>query len=131
MNSTVGHSGTSTASSRRGNRYITAGRLRASGTTPRTPHRLRRVLDCLLILLVLLIVAGDPLTARAGSVASGGGVIPAAVRTAAFGGTANGALNSERVGAPPDGNTLAAVIAAENSALTPPLYFVDLPLISR
>jgi hypothetical protein len=130
MKAPEGHPGLF-AAGRRVRRNALATRQRMLSTTPRPSHRLLRMLDCLLLLLVLLIVIGDPSTARAGTEAFGGNEIPAAAHAAPFEGRANGALNVQRGGAPPDAITLAAVIAAENSALTPPLYFVDLPLINR
>ena len=94
-------------------------------------RKLLRVMDCMLILLVLLIVIGDPSITRADSELPGGISVPANGGSALAAGSPVNSLNTMPVVAPLDDNTLAAVIAAENSALTPPIYFVDLPLISR
>jgi hypothetical protein len=90
-------------------------------------RRLQLVLDCILILLLMLIASGNRLAVRAEPNQQ---AAPAAMDL----GMNPVAPDSSPVDAQPapallDDNTLAAMIAAENAALTPPLYFSDLPLI--
>jgi hypothetical protein len=95
-----------------------------------SPHRGARIaFECALVVLAILIATFVP--GQAGSEARSAArellvsdVPPLAEASVA--------------GAPPasvspalDDNTLAAMIAAENAALTPLVYFVDLPVVTR
>ncbi len=98
---------------------------------PVTRRLIRAVLDCVLVLTLLIIVAGPRLASGSRSKAqTGHAVLPN--RQSGF-----QAIVPARpvVGQPRtllvDNDILAAMIAAENSALTPPIYFNDLPLIIR
>ncbi len=96
-----------------------------------TRWRLRAVLDGVLVLLVVSVAAGSLLTNRGGAQSQAGQAVlpdglnglPAIVPARPN----NGQPKPMSV----DIDILAAVIAAEHAALTPPIYFSDLPLISR
>jgi hypothetical protein len=85
-------------------------------------HRLRWILDLVLILLFLLVCLGEtpPVLAR---IESRGPELAAPI---AF---SNQELPVGLIALDP--NAQAALIAAENSALTEPIFWVDLPLIVR
>jgi hypothetical protein len=97
---------------------------------PATTYRkLRVVLDCILILLVILVASGNRLAARAeldrqNPSLSRVGVVDQAEEMSS-------PTGEQPAPALIDNNTLAAIIAAENAALTPPLYFSTLPLIAH
>lgn len=86
-------------------------------------RRLRLALDVFLILLVIWVALGFR---PAGLAAQNGAMLPAA--------EASGLDTQAGTAAAPvvvDDETLAAMIAAENGALTPPIYFNELPVILR
>jgi hypothetical protein len=95
-----------------------------------SPYRgLRIVLDCTLVVLAILIAAF--VSGQAGPEAR------SAARELLIS-DAPPLAEAGLAGAPPasvspalDDNTLAAIIAAENLALAPPVYLVDLPVITR
>lgn len=95
-----------------------------------TFQRLRIILDCTLVVLLILLVSAGYLTAQARSRVSA----PAADSLS----SGPPLTSDDLAGAQPaaassalDDDTLAAVIAAENAALTPPSYFTELPLVTR
>jgi hypothetical protein len=98
-------------------------------------RRLRTLLDCLLILLLILVLSAQdqlvlgqvrqPLSAGAQAADSSLFPSPALVDQ----GLANEPQPAGQ--APQDNNTLAAMIAAENAALTLPQYLVGLPVVTR
>ena len=107
-------------------------RTRLVGETHSNAYRrLRLALDVILILLMILIASGNRLAVRAGSaghtVTAGQ---PAPVGEPMMAPKA-ASRNAQSAATLIDNNTLAEVIAAENAALTPPLYFSDLPLIKH
>jgi hypothetical protein len=104
-------------------------------------RRFRAILDCLLILLLALVLSthDDNARAQAGSRAAAGDAIGYESMTLLGN---NPVVDSPADHAPAnlspltapavlDNNTLAAVIAAENAALTPPQYLLDLPLLQH
>jgi hypothetical protein len=99
-----------------------------------TSRRLRAILDGLLILLLALLLTARDSRAQAqvrdqapASHAAGFQSVPLPARIPAESASAD---HSPAEGTPElDNNTLAAVIAAENAALTPPQYLLDLPLV--
>jgi len=100
------------------------------GTTHEaTYRRLRLLLDCILILLVILIASGNKLGVRAEIRQPSA---PAS-RMMAFdqAGEPSSAAGEQPSPALIDNNMLAAMIAAENAALTPPQYLSSLPLINH
>jgi hypothetical protein len=104
-------------------------------------RRFRLILDCILITLFLLLASAKALHVQAGSrltglhpQASAGEAFLAGPLTLSNVDLANPGPASVQPApgrAVLDNNTLAAMIAAENAALTPPIHFVDLPVISR
>ncbi len=131
MNAAGGHAGSRPDANRKSGQGTFDRLPLLNSARARGVRKFRRILDAILILLVLMIVAGTPTLARAGSGQRTDFSAPAAVGHSPVAGVAVNSTNPHPVLAPLDDNTLAAVIAAENSALTPPIYFVDLPLISR
>lgn len=100
--------------------------IRAADVKPASVYRrVRLLLDAILILLVILIASGNRLPARAGTSSQAALVGQSGPSGAPMTASANAQPASVLI----DNATLAAVIAAENAALTPPLYFSDLPLI--
>lgn len=95
-------------------------------------RRVRLVLDCILILLILWVASGNWLAARAEPARQAEPVGQSEpINQAGDPGTAPADAARQPSSAQVDNNTLAAVIAAENAALTPPIYFTDMPLISH
>jgi hypothetical protein len=94
-------------------------------------HRFRIILDCALVLLVILIAGANYLSGQARSEA--GSAAGEALVSAASPLSDADLATAQPVPALPalDNNTLAAMIAAENAALTPPILFTDLPLVIR
>ena len=90
-------------------------------------RRLRLALDCILILLVILIASGNRLGVRAEPDRQA----PTASMDLVMNPVAPGSSPAEDLPALLDNNPLAAMIAAENAALPPPLYFSSLPLINH
>lgn len=94
-------------------------------------RRLRIILDCALVVLVILIAGANYLSGQArpeaGSVA--GETLIADGRRLSDAGLPSAQLAPDLPVL--DNNTLAAMIAAENAALTPPIHFTDLPLVIR
>ena len=96
----------------------------------RSSHRrLRVILDCTLVILVILLGCANFLSGQAsadahltglGTLVSSGPSLSSPGTESIPPGPASPAL---------DNNALAAVIAAENAALTPPIHFIDLPLV--
>ncbi len=98
--------------------------------------RLRTLLDCCLVLLLILLITaqGQPVQAqtRLQPLAAGGlatGPLPAPQTAAAILGLPGESPSSGLTSL--DNNTLAALIAAENAALTLPQYWINLPVITR
>ena len=105
---------------------------------PRTIElrRLRTILDCFLVILIVLLAVAAHHPARAGADHQASAVAAPAVdakalmdiQPATVGvASVNPSLDQPLL----DNNTLAAIIAAENAALTLPQYLVDLPVLSR
>lgn len=100
-------------------------------TRPLHLRRLRTILDGALIILIILVAATSflPFHAKPAAQASSQERLAVAPLSLSDMGAENFQLAT---GAGLlDNNTLAAMIAAENATLTPPQYFVELPLISR
>ena len=76
----------------------------------------RLALECFLVLIFLFTLTAGGYFAQVWSAAGSANPVP-------------NANHSAGVLATPDLNTRAAVIAAENAALTPPLYSLNLPII--
>jgi hypothetical protein len=96
---------------------------------PSPYRRVRVILDCILVVLVILIAGANFLSGQARpepNLTKPGGLV-----------SSGPPLSRLDLESPPpapaspalDNNTLAAVIAAENAALTPPIHFLDLPLV--
>lgn len=98
----------------------------------RSPNmRLRIILDCTLVILFFLTVSASYLSAQARIEARSsarGTLVSDPVPM-----TNKGLESLQPVPAFPelDNSTLAAMIAAENAALIPPVHFTDLPLVTR
>ncbi len=94
-------------------------------------QRWRAIFDCTLIALIILMAAANhlPAQARPEPQASTKATLAADPMTL----TDLNLASSQATPALPelDNNTLAAMIAAENAALTLPLHLVDIPLIIR
>lgn len=97
--------------------------------SPSSYRRLRIILDCTLVILVILLAGANFLSGQAradahltepGTLVSSGPPLSGPGTESIPPGLASPAL---------DNNALAAVIAAENAALTPPIHFIDLPLV--
>ena len=104
-----------------------------------TPIRFKRfsfILECLLVALIMILAAAFNHQVLAGNQSNPSNQDPSAVQLAPF--SPGIPINEDTVGsAPPlnrvalDNTTLAAVLAAENAALTSPQHLVDIPFISR
>ena len=99
-------------------------------------RRLRMMLDCTLIFLLILIVIANylPVQAKTRYQPFAPDAINAEAITLSNHGAENlglASVNPSHDLVLPDNNLLAAMIAAENAALTLPQYFIDLPMISR
>ena len=105
-------------------------------TTPIPLRRFRTILDgCLIIFVMLLLIANVHQVLAGGASLSSNPGIPVVQSTAI---SIRGHTDKDLVGSDPvpnlmvlDNNTLAAMFAAENSALTSPQYLSDLPLIIK
>lgn len=100
-------------------------------TNPLAVRRLRTILDCILISLLILVAISNYMAvqARPEQQPPAGGVliadpIPLSNPSSA---SDNSTLDHFLL----DDTTLAAMIAAENAALTPLQYFVNLPVVIR
>ncbi len=94
----------------------------AMSTQPALRGKLRTILDCVLVFLLILVASANHLAAARDVLAT----------------EAMTLATSDQVGTNPgvdqpmvDNNALAGMIAAENAALTLPIHFVDLPLVTR
>jgi hypothetical protein len=100
-------------------------------TNPSPYRRIRLILDCALVLLVILMAGAIFLPGQAGYVANY--ATRDALASAGLPFSNQGMASAQSAQALPDldNNTLAAMIAAENAALTPPIHFIELPLLVR
>jgi len=99
------------------------------------PSRLRTILDCLLLLAVILVAIGKIHTVQAN--AENQAIEQRTSMESSLDGLQQNSSSAQVIGensspaAPLDNNTLAAIIAAENAALTLPQYLTDLPIVTR
>ena len=99
------------------------------------PSRLRTILDCLLVLAVILVAIGNIRTVQAN--AEHQAIEQGAPMESSQAGSQQNSITAQAAGensspaAPLDNITLAAMIAAENAALTLPQYLTDLPIVTR
>ena len=92
-------------------------------------HGLRMILDCLLIILFILIISAHDLSVHAES-KDHFNQVAHAVDPALLAADLEAMIIAPRL-VTLDDNTLAAMIAAENAALTESIYFTEMPLITR
>ena len=97
---------------------------------------LRTFLDCVLLLAVILVIVGNMHTAEAKTenqvTAQRSPMVGTKIQTGQDFATVEITSTIQVPGAVSlDNNQLAAMIAAENAALTPPQYLTDLPIIAR
>lgn len=94
-------------------------------------HRFRIILDCTLVLLVILIAGANFLSGQARPEADSAAQQAQVSAAPPLSGAGLENALPAPASAALDNNTLAAMIAAENAALTPPILFTDLPLVIR
>lgn len=103
----------------------------AMSTQPALRGKLRTILDCVLVFLLILVASANHLAAQAktGQQPAASDVLVTQTMTLSAGDLigANPGVNQPLA----DNNTLAGMIAAENAALTLPIHFIDLPLVTR
>lgn len=100
--------------------------MNADAPTARLFHRL---LDCSILLSSLVILAAVGWEGRAGGAVRAAEPLAAATGQAEVSQGGAGLVVDRASAVMLDNNTLAAMIAAENAALTPPQYLVDLPAV--
>lgn len=94
-------------------------------------RRLRIILDCVLVVLVILIAGANYLSGQASPEAASAAGEALVARGLPLSEADLPSDQPEPAMSMLDNNTLAAMIAAENAALTPPIHFTDLPLVLR